>query len=702
MNIQDWKTRGKVPRFGKYGQYRKEITSPRFVSRVEDYHEFVAIYNPKYFYIDVDWKDDFEPTDKQKAIYNEWMATLPSYPSMTKKRWGRHFLIPRDRFEGIVGEPKLPALCSGDNIVEVLGDKPAIIRSSLLKTHSLNISHMSPPILKLEEYGGQADAVGAPTPSLRKTSPRSPISNGDYKPCKELRALVSHWKADRFHDYKYWFGFTCMAKLCKDKQLWKDKSMESPKYDQEENERIWNSIHDTSYTLGTAHYWAQQDNPAGCCSYAQVKEQLEHDGFAIEKATGCLLHRGVELSEQSFKRLISTYRFWCPDKGEMKDIYPAWIRDRERKEVVRVFKPYPPNQPDPALPGECNTAPPFKFKYNPQPDPKPLEDFRTLVRALCSSDEERDFQVHFFAHILQKPRTNPQVLVCNKGSLEGAGKDTACKAIGALLGETYFINAENPDQLFVGKGKNFNEALLGKILIQLNEVVSKEVRETWSRIKDLVTRDKNVIHQKNKQPVIEPNCVRLLLASNDANPADVGRRPFITNVSLTNRLPQEFFREWYKNIAKESFRDDLGSALLQIDLMDVSKPPMTDVKQTKTEEKTQCIHRVLQSIAEGTRVGYTLPRSGEQGFTKLEMLSFYREQICKEGVKIPRADMAKKLTDAVNEFNEAISYKKVNVKGKRQMMYVLDCESLRSCLHTLDKWTCPEKLAEIEELAGFF
>lgn len=709
MNIEYWKEKGKQPKFGKYAQFRREIKEPGFVSNVADHHKYVALYNEKYFILDVDWKDDFEPTDKQKEMHDKLAAENPWYPSMTKKRWGKHILVPRDRFEGVVGEPKLPALCSEDrkNIVEVLSEKPAIIRASLLKTHSLNISHMSPPLLKIEDFGGQPKPREGFRCSIGGNGgnggrPRSPITGGEYKAHKELRQWVSHWKRERFENYDTWFPFTCLAKLYKDKQLWEDKSKGQRNYNKENNEDIWNKLHDTSYTLGTAVAWAKEDNPGGCCSYKQVKEKLEADGFAIEKTTACLLHRGVELQENGFKRAVATYRFYCPEKEEMKDIYPAWIRDVERKEVVRVFKPYPPNQPDPSLPGECNTAEPFQFKYNPDPSPKPLEDFMKILRALCSSDEEAKYQLHFFAHILQKPQENPQVLVCNKGSLEGAGKDTACKAIGRLLGGAYFICAENPEHLFAGKGSQYNDALRGKLLVQLNEVQSKEVRDVWSPIKDLVTRDTNTIQEKYKQTTREPNYVRLLLASNDANPADVGRRPFITNVSLNHRLDKNFFVQWYANMEKESFRNDLGSGLLNIDLMDVSKPPMTDVKQSKTEEKTQAIHRVFQSIAEGETVGYTLPRSGEQGFTKLELLNVFRDQLIKEGVKIPRRDLPRKLTDAVNEFNEAIRYKPVNRDGKTVRMYVFHCQWLSGCLRTLDRWTSPDRLAEIDEMAGFF
>jgi len=702
MNIKNWKVPGKKAEFGKHGQFRREIKEPGFVSHVADNHRYVALYSKEHLYFDFDWKDDFEPTDKQRELHDFLAATFPWYPSMTKKRWGKHILVPRDRFQGVVGEPKLPALCSedGENIVEILSEKPAIIRASLLKSHSLNISQMSPPLLKIQDFGGQMPS----RPAVRKTSPRSPIPRGEYKAHKELRKWVSHWKDERFDHHDTWFPFTCLAKLYKDKQLWEDKSKAGRNYNKENNEDIWNRLHDTSYTMGTAVAWAKEDNPGGCCSYKQVKEKLEADGFAIEKTTACLLHRGVELQENGFKRAVATYRFYCPEKEEMKDIYPAWIRDVERKEVVRVFKPYPPNQPDPTLAGECNTAEPFQFKYNPDPSPEPLEDFMKILRALCSSDDEAKYQLHFFAHILQKPRENPQVLVCNKGSLEGAGKDTACKAIGRLLGGAYFICAENPEHLFAGKGSQYNEALRGKLLVQLNEVQSKEVRDVWSPIKDLVTRERNTIHQKYKQPTEEPNYVRLLLASNDANPADVGRRPFITNVSLKNRLDKDFFVRWYANIEKESFRDDLGSALLNVNLMDVRKPPMTDVKQSKTEEKTQAIHRVFQSIAEGKTVGYTLPRSGEEGFTKLELLNVFRDQLIEEGVKVPRKDLPKKVTDAVNEFNEAIDYKPVTDArcGKTVRMYVFHKQWLAGCLHALDRWTVPEKLEEIKEMAGFF
>lgn len=703
MNIQNWKTPGKTPKFGKYAQFRKEITAPDFESRVDKKNEYVAIYNPKYRYIDVDWKCDFEPTDEQKKMYDDLKSKLPWYPSMTKKRWGCHMLIPRENFDGIVGEPKLPALCSGSNVVEVLGDKPAIIKASLLKSHSLNLSHMSPPTLRFEDFGGKVEAQGGPLRSPGGAGKgRSPIPRGAYKACPELRQWVSHWSPERFHDYKNWFAFTCIAKVYKDKELWEDKSKTSPKYDPEKNERIWDSIHDTSYTLGTAIRWAKQDNPAGCCQYQQVKERLENDGYALEKRTGCLLLDGDELKEPEFKRLVATYRYFCPDKEKMMDIYPTWIRDEDRKEVRRVFKPYPPNKPDPALPGERNTAPPFTFTYNPNPDPKPLNDFKKICRALTSSDEEAEYQLHFMAHILQYPMENPQVLVCNKGSLEGAGKDTMSKVFRKILGDQYFGTIDNPDEMFKGKGSAYNDVLKGKLLILMNEVVSKDARAVWSQIKHFVTSDTNTIQKRYLQPIEELNCARLMIASNEANPADVGRRPFITNVSLLKSLPQEFFKEWYENIKNPRFRDDLASGLLHVDLPDIRKPPMTDVKLIKTEEKTQAIHRLFQFIVEGERVQYTAPRSGNECFKKVNLIQMYNEQLVREGVKIPKKDLETKLNNAVNEFNEAIKVKPVNYEGKSQRMYVFDKDALKQCLERLGRWSSPEQLQEIEEMGDFY
>ena len=681
-------------------QYKRELESSSSVARdVWNPHVgYVALSFPNHNIIDVDWKDDFVPSAKQATSMASLKKNFPWYPSMTKQVHGCHIIVPKERFKNCPskGDPRMLFLCDvgKKNIVEVLTQKPPILKLELFSKYKIPNTTMSPPMLDFYEYS-------PPSLLVKETENRAveniavepkQVTFADDKPNAELRKYLALLSDERADDYEMWLKVTRVSKMENDKSAWQDFSKRSAKYNADENERIWNSVHDSRVTLGTIKHWAREDSPRELCSYADVKKRFEKDGYA-ELYEGATLLRGkVELSEQAFKRCAAQYRYFDPKDEKMKSLYPRWIADEERRVVTRlVFRPYNPLQENTVLDTELNTAPPFKFEYIENYDPEPLADFRKLCRAMCSTDSDAEWLLSFFAHMLQHPSVNPQTLVVIKGSMEGAGKDTLCKTMAKLLGETYFSSVDDPSLIFGG----FNGPLSHKILVQMNECQSMQTRTFWPNIKQLVTVNVNMINEKYSKPREQANCVRIVMCSNEMNPSDVGRRPFITNVSYVHKLPKTFFQKWYAGLESQEFLNNLASGLLNVELLDVTTPPLTRVKEIKEEEKIYASHRLFQNICTGKVRGEE--RNCGMCFKFNDLLHEYTTQLEAEQCKDANHKKVKKmLTDVINEFNEVINRNKlVKINDKVLRMVCFEVAKLEKCLKEAGKWSTPELLEEL-------
>lgn len=130
MNITDYKTPGRKSWFHT-PNFRElvKVAEDSRVNKVDPKLPWVAIDFPNHVTIDVDWQNYFDPDDVQLECFKEFESDYPYYPSATKERWGRHFLVEIGKFVNLPqrGNPRLTRLCTDRNQVEVLRDTPAIV-----------------------------------------------------------------------------------------------------------------------------------------------------------------------------------------------------------------------------------------------------------------------------------------------------------------------------------------------------------------------------------------------------------------------------------------------------------------------------------------------------------------------------------------------------------------------------------------------
>ncbi len=695
LNITNWKMEGKRPQFGEYGNFRNDVKRPGYVNEFDPSKEYVALWSKDHVYVDVDWKDDFEPSAEQREKYEMLVDSFPSYPSMTKQRWGRHILIPRANFKGLPpGEPKLHALCSGDNQVEVLGDKPAIIRSSLFQSHNLHISQMSPPLLKFEDFGGEAQ----PTPILRKISPRTPVATTE-KVDADLRAYLAMLSHERCHNRQYWFPITVVCKLVGDKTAWDDWSKKSSKYNYAENNSTWGSIHDSSFTMGTVKKWAREDNEDGYCqytySYAKAKEQVEKKGFAWLDSVNKLVCNGVEISQLDMRAAVMPIQFWSVDakgRGKMKGVYEAWLADPERKTWARRdFIPYNPLEGDPSPDNVYNTAPPFAFDYVPDATEEDLAELKQIIEANCMCETTAQYVLSWIADIFQKPRNKPGTSVIFKGHRQGTGKGSLFILLSKILGHTY-VHSTNDLEQFFGQ---YNTGLNNKLLIGMEEMEGKNGVKYKEAYKTLVTQPTVEINEKYKSQVIQQCHTRTIVNSNNFEPVQIDRRTVFAQTDPLKTLPTEFWENFYGNILTSQEKlNRIGSALLNLDIssINLNKPP----KMNSDDESSKLVrpfHVLVRLLLDGR---WKFPE--KDGCICVPVNEFkhkYREVYAQVTGKSGQGNkVLLEMKKWLKEYGGLTAKCKLHVGGIQRDRYHIDKARVEQCLRINSRYPSNELLEE--------
>jgi hypothetical protein len=368
---------------------------------------------------------------------------------------------------------------------------------------------------------------------------------------------------------------------------------------------------------------AEFDEKTGMC-YETVKKQFEETHFIVEAPRLWSTNNGDFCTKQDFEMSALEFQFYGGN-GKSKDLFPTWIRDKQKRKYKTVeCAPFNPRETDPTPDHVLNVAEPFKFAYILQAERRPdgLSDFKFILEHICCSEATRTYMLHYFAHLLQFPRVNPQVAPVLKGHMGGVGKDSIYKLMTALLGAFWTVTTDDMERVF---GK-FNSLLDHKLLVQLNEVEGGQGAKFINKLKGRVTQKLNIIKEENIKPHTQTNNVRYLGSSNNLNPMPYDRRLCLIQTLVHKLISDDpgWWGDFYDNkITDQHYLDSLGSDLLDIDLsqVNVMEPPETAGSKTKKMQKILPVHRVLQKLADGefdSSTGvYEMPKmEGVVGFTK--------------------------------------------------------------------------------------
>lgn len=262
-------------------------------------------------------------------------------------------------------------------------------------------------------------------------------------------------------------------------------------------------------------------------------------------------------------------------KWEKKDFYPVWIKDANKR-VYQTTAFYPTLQPQELPSIVYNTFLGYKAQtVNIADDYKPGW-FINHCKLLCNNVENDGmFLVKYIAHLLQKPQELPEVGIVMRGK-QGAGKDSIISCIEKLIGKKYVYRTSNMNDAF----GNFTSAFRDTLVFQFNEVEGKDGFQFSQKLKDLITREENMINEKNIRPYGQANMMRVFLFTNAMTPLDIppDDRRFVVLKTCDPQEP-EYYEELWKLINNENVINKLYTYLINLDI--TSFKPRRERPQTE-------------------------------------------------------------------------------------------------------------------------
>lgn len=179
---------------------------------------------------------------------------------------------------------------------------------------------------------------------------------------------------------------------------------------------------------------------------------------------------------------------------------------------------------------------------------KYIDRFMTHLRFMSDGDNN-GFQMllHFIINLIYDTLNKANICIVLKG-MEGAGKTTIYKLIRALVGHNYCVNTTSPHDDICAK---FNDILLNKLFINVDEPDYKTFSRIIEQFKELITGYEILIEAKNKTKVKFKNWFRFLLTTNNDQLfklSQTDRRFYFMLVSAGVVGNDNYFNDFYEMI----------------------------------------------------------------------------------------------------------------------------------------------------------
>ena len=663
MNITNYKTIGRkaffhTPNFRELVKAAEDSS----VNKVDVTKEWVAIDFPNHFTMDFDWRNDHEPDEEQLEWFKKFEKDYPFYPSATKERWGRHFLVESKKFLNLPtrGNPRLIRLCTNRNVVEVLRDTPAIVSKKTFLNYKIDGNKPSPQI----DYYSFTQIRGKPATSLKFTKRVISADKQTNKPHAELRTYLPLLGEKRYNEYEFWFPVACVCRGLGDKDAWFEWSKKSPKYDEGSANKLWDSLRDdSSYTLATVIDYAKQDSPEDYkkiyCTYQRAKDTLEKEGIAINRSTAKLIRNGVEISYADAKSFLAPILYYDKKKDEMKQVFGKWICDCTRLTYDSVvFEPYNPKQGDQSKPNVYNSFRGMNFKYVEGTTGDDLHFLKRLIEANCCDPNLRTWILDYFCQMVQDPQENPKTSIVLLGHSGGTGKGTLVELMQSLLGGNLVHSTSELSQYF----GNFNSSLHGKLFCCCEEVSNADGAKFKESIKNCITEPYHCINMKQKQPFQEKNNTRMIFCSNNKNPVLLDRRFVNAQTNPSHIISKREFDDFH-TIHKydKDWLNRLGSAMLDHKITStLSVAPKASTDTLRLEGEIQPVHMLLRQLHDQKI------RLVDDKYIKSSDLRYHHAEICEKmgmNAKYKQRHLYHMKVWLYQEYAPAFSRKKHRIDG---------------------------------------
>ena len=264
------------------------------------------------------------------------------------------------------------------------------------------------------------------------------------------------------------------------------------------------------------------DNPPGYDNdYLLMKEEFEENHFMIEDSPIIFVRitynskgeREVRYyNKKDFSDLVQPFQF------DNKSFFNEWLKDPKRKSYKKIE--WCPNINN--INEDCfNPFNGFKSKIleEDEIDINAVNIFLEHLKLLVDYNEKSlDYLKKYIAHLFQRPEELPLVALLFKSS-EGVGKDIFLTILSNIIGR----DLVNRDSKFENITGTFNKNLKNKLIIQLNEVKSKDGHENKDLLKDLITIEELNIRVMRTDTRTEKNYCRFILFTNNLTPISINR-----------------------------------------------------------------------------------------------------------------------------------------------------------------------------------
>lgn len=311
-------------------------------------------------------------------------------------------------------------------------------------------------------------------------------------------------------------------------------------------------------------------------SYESVKNKFEKTRFVCLTPC-CYVTEQVKNGERVIERVNKTdffnknepltYIYTDLETGEefVRPFMTAWFKDPNRREYDCIdFIPPPSTCPDTTF--NLYTGLAYEnIAVEPDDDIQVILDHLRFLSGEEETDKIYNYQLCWFAHMLQKPGVMPRTAIL-WNSIQGMGKNIFSDGFGNLIiGTKSFISTEDADQ-FVGKWRNVSDKFFGVY----NEASSRDTHGLDGKIKALITEPVLSWEAKGKDCIMVNNFIRMLFLTNKDNGVKIesgGQERRFQVIQITGKRPnQEYFDaivEFWKSPARV-----LGFAnyLLKVDL----------------------------------------------------------------------------------------------------------------------------------------
>jgi hypothetical protein len=246
-----------------------------------------------------------------------------------------------------------------------------------------------------------------------------------------------------------------------------------------------------------------------------------------------------------------------PFKPPKTTFIKTWLMDEDkRKYQTFSFLPYSGNV-SPHSETIYNTFHGFEILQHYKPNTRYITNFIETkcqilinhIKKIAKDDHNVEYMLNWMSHCLQKPNKKIGTALVIKGK-QGNGKNTLYNIMKSLIGKQYCNETSNLEHV-VGK---FNTPRADKLLILLDEIEFKDVKENLGNIKTTITSPFFNLESKGLKIIENYNSFEniIMLSNNDfcIPKEDNDRRFFVVDVSPVDYGTAEEKKEYFDNLYK--------------------------------------------------------------------------------------------------------------------------------------------------------